>query len=123
MRLTIILLGAALCGCGNGGNGDAGSEAGPESGAFDSPDDMTTCMTMLCVHGNQSPMCPSCSPSNGDICSPPANITCNYTNGCSGAELSASMCTCALPDAGTTDGGDGGSDAGTTWYWTCSVGI
>lgn len=116
-----MTLGTALFACGNGGSSDAGSDTGSgsdSSGNQDSSDDQGSCMPMLCVHGDQPMQCPSCSPSNGDICSPPANVMCNYTNGCSGAKLSASMCTCALPDAGA-DGGD----AGSTWYWTCKLGV
>lgn len=95
--------------CSTGGTGgDGGAEAGGEGGPSDGGNDAPSCGTKLCVQNNTSPMCPSCAPMGGDICSPPAAITCNYTNGCSGAQLQSRQCTCVLPDA-----------SGGTAYWTC----
>ncbi|HEY1958864.1 MAG TPA: hypothetical protein VGH28_24800 [Polyangiaceae bacterium] len=107
--------------CGNsGGPIDAGAEAAIESGTPDSGGadsgtdgdvDASTCTTTLCIHGDQPNQCPSCSPSDGDICSPPAAVTCNYSNGCSGAQEETRQCTCVLPDAG---------DAGANAIWSCT---
>jgi len=123
---ALVLAACSTSSSGNAGSEAGGSEAGgSESGAGDGGDDGSLCGTTLCIHGDQPPQCPSCSPSAGDICSPPAAVTCDYTNGCSGALEEASHCTCVLPDAGADDGGDGG-DAGTSndkAYWSCTLGV
>lgn len=114
------MLAAALAGCSSGGKGDdAGVDAAPDTGtpSDGGGDDSSQCGPTVCIHGDQPPQCPSCSPSNGDICSPPAAVTCNYTNGCSGTALVSSQCTCVLPDASAGDGGDGGSSG--TAFWSC----
>lgn len=122
---TGIVVGIVACSSGQtGGDAGTGNEAGLESGAGEGGDDGSQCGTTLCIHGNQPPECPSCSPSSGDICSPPAAVTCNYTNGCSGAQEEASQCTCVLPDAGSDDGGDAGdaSSSGGSAHWSCALG-
>ena len=111
----------------NGSGGDAGADggndgassdaAGNDGGASDASDSGSTCGTTLCVHGDQPNQCPSCAPSDGDNCSPPAAVTCNYTNGCSGAQLESRQCTCVLPDASAGDGGSSG-----TARWSCQNG-
>jgi hypothetical protein len=113
---------AACSAGGTSGDAGAGNEAGLESG---NGDDGSMCGQTLCVHGDQPSQCPSCSPSSGDICSPPAAVTCNYSNGCSGALENVSQCTCVLPDAGSDDAGDAG-DAGSSGgnaHWSCTLGV
>lgn len=127
--LAIVALGSlvfAACSTGDNG-GDAGTEAGVESGPGDS-NQQETCGSSLCTHGDQPPECPSCSPSNGDICSPPAAVTCNYTNGCSQGQEISTQCTCVLPDASTSDAADAADagDGGTTptkAIWSCKFGV
>ena len=111
-RLLAIAL---LAGCGNGGtSNDAGTDASIESGGGDSGNDASSCIATLCVPATQPPQCPSCAPMNGDICSPPAAVTCNWTNGCTGAQLQSAQCTCELPDAG-----DAGDAANPNAIWSC----
>jgi len=118
----------AIAACSNGGSSgnDAGAEAGNDAATPNDGggDEGTACGVTLCVHGDQPQQCPSCAPSGGDICSPPAAVTCNYTNGCSGAQLESRQCTCVLPDASAGDAGDAG-DAGSgngTAFWSCQSG-
>jgi hypothetical protein len=114
---------ALACSSGSTG-GDAGMEGGNDSSNnsdANNGNDTSMCGVMLCVENNVSPLCPSCSPMSGDICSPPAAITCNYTNGCSGAQLQSSQCTCELPDAAAGDASDAGSTSGNA-YWSCKNG-
>jgi hypothetical protein len=123
LSATVLAIGVlcALGACSSGGsNGDAGAEAGNDAanGDANNGNDTSTCTTTLCVQNNTSNLCPSCSPTNGDICSPPAAITCNYTNGCSGAQLQSSQCTCELPDA-SSDGGDAGDAGSPVAIWSC----
>ena len=120
----LVIVGCAACGNGSSG-GDAGTDAQSDVGGGDASndvsDDMSMCGPTLCVAGNQAPQCPSCSPSNGDICSPPAAVTCNWTNGCAGAQLQTSQCTCELPDA-SSDASDAGTNSGTA-FWSCQLGM
>jgi hypothetical protein len=122
MRRWVWFAAVVAIGCSSGdSNGDAGADAGNDatndgaSGDSNNGNDVSTCTTTLCVQNNTSNLCPSCSPSSGDICSPPAAITCNYTNGCSGAALQSSQCTCELPDA-SSDASDAGSSNA---IWSC----
>jgi len=122
--VTFVAGSFAIAACSSGtNNGDAGADAANDSSAdSNNGNDASMCGVTLCVQNNQSPLCPSCSPSAGDNCSPPAAITCNYTNGCSGAELQSSQCTCELPDAAASDAGDA-SSTGTNAYWSCQLGV
>ncbi len=121
--LAVAAMGSfVLAACSSGGSDDdAGVEAGVDSGAGDSGDDGSSCGVTLCIHGDQPPQCPSCAPSGGDICSPPAPVTCNYTNGCTGGQEESRQCTCVLPDAGADDAGDAGSSGGNA-HWSCKNG-
>jgi len=102
---------------GSGGDGGVSDGGGSEGGNDGASDSGSTCTTTLCVHGAQPSQCPSCAPSDGDTCSPPAAVTCNYTNGCSGAQLESRQCTCVLPDASAGDGGSSGKA-----IWSCQSG-